>query len=136
MYAYCDDEYLIAEPDKIADVLATGSTAFYGKDGLKLGYGPGKTKIILPQGYDREEFPYPLDDPSVQAPQVVTGFKSCLGVPPHHTNDQVFITDALHDLGVKHDRLLNLVEEVSDEDPFVAHKQVQVLRGLQARPRA
>ena len=125
MYAYCDDAYLIAEPDTMADAFAQ-APATYGKVGLKLGYGPEKTEIILPHGYDREDFPYPLDDPSVPAPHVVSGFKLCLGVPRHHTNDQVFITAALHDFGVKHDRLLDLVEEVSDEDPFAALRLLEV----------
>jgi len=125
LYAYCDDAYLITEPDKMADVLAQ-APAIYGKVGLKLGYGLGKTEIILPQGYDRVDFPYPFDDPSVPAPHVVSGFKSCLGVPRHHTNDQVFITAALYDLGVKHDRVLDQVEEVSDEDSFAVLRLLQV----------
>jgi len=57
LYACCDDAYTIAEPDKMADVLAH-VPAIYGRGGLKLGYGHGKTEIILPQGYDREDFPY------------------------------------------------------------------------------
>jgi hypothetical protein len=94
---------MIAEPDKMADVLAQ-APAVYGKVGLKHGYEPGKAEIILPQGYDLEDFPYLLDDPSVPTPHGVSGFESCLGVPRHHTNDQVFITAALYDLGVKHVR--------------------------------
>jgi hypothetical protein len=50
--------YLIAEPDKMAEVLAQ-APAIYGNVGLKLGYGSENTEIILPaRGYDREEFPY------------------------------------------------------------------------------
>jgi hypothetical protein len=48
-----------------------------GKVGLSLGYGPGKTELILSEGCSREEFPFPLDDPEVPAPQVVAGFSSC-----------------------------------------------------------
>jgi hypothetical protein len=70
--------------------------------------------------------PTPLDEHSVPAPHVVSGFKSCRGVPRHQTNDQVFITAALYDLGVKHDKLIDLVEEVSDEDLFAALRQLQV----------
>ena len=71
LYAYCGDAYLIAVHDTMAEVLAQ-APAIYGRIGLKLGYGPIKTEIILPRGYDREDFPYPLDDPSVPAPHVVT----------------------------------------------------------------
>jgi len=107
----------MGEPDKMAEVLAH-APIIYGKVGMKIGYGPGKTKLILPRDYDREDFPYPLDDPSVLVPHVVTGFMTCLGVPRHHNNDQAFIAAALLDLGVKHDKLLDLVDEISDEDPF------------------
>ncbi len=90
------------------------------KVGLGLGYGPGKTELMLPGGCAREDFPFPLDDPDTAAPQVVEGFKSCLGVPMHFENDPDFIHAALLKMGVTHDRLLDLIEEVADEDPFAA----------------
>jgi hypothetical protein len=67
----------------------------FGKVGLKLGYGPGKMELILPKGCARENFPFPLDDPDIAAPQVVEGFKSCLGVPRHFENDPDFINAEL-----------------------------------------
>ena len=42
LYANCDDSYLIAEPDKTAKVLVQAQ-GIYGKVGLRIGYGPGKT---------------------------------------------------------------------------------------------
>jgi hypothetical protein len=95
------------------------------KVGLRLGYGPGKTELILPQGCPREEFPFPLDDPGVPAPQVVAGFKSCLGVPTHFSNDPVFLQDSMQKMGIAYDRLLNLTEEIVDEDPFAALRLLQ-----------
>jgi hypothetical protein len=78
--AYCDDSCLVVEPDKMAEVLAQ-APEIYGKVGLKIGYGPGKTELILPRGYKTRNFPYPLDDSAIPAPQVVLGFKVYLGVP-------------------------------------------------------
>jgi hypothetical protein len=56
LYAYCDDSYLVAEPDKTAEVLAQ-APAIFGKVGLKIGYGLGKIELILPRGYDIRDFP-------------------------------------------------------------------------------
>ena len=51
-------------------------------------------------------------------PHIVPGFGSCLGVPRHTDNDPRFITPALENLGVRHDKLVDLLEFVADEDPF------------------
>ncbi len=100
--------------------------AIFGKVGLRIGYNPGKTELILPKECPREDFPYPLDNnPQVPAPQVVHGFQSCLGVPRHPTNDPEFISNSLQKIGEAHDRLLDLTEEVSDEDPFAALRLLQ-----------
>ena len=96
-----------------------------GKMGLRLGYGPGKTELILPKNCTRDEFPYPLDDPEIPAPQVVAGFQSCLGVPRHFSNDPIFLSDAMQKMGGAHDRLLDLTEEIADEDPFAALRLLQ-----------
>jgi hypothetical protein len=72
LYAYCDDSYLFAEPGRIAEVLSK-APAIYPKFGLKIGYGLGKTKLILPRGYERKKFPYSRDDPVASAPHVVPG---------------------------------------------------------------
>jgi len=97
----------------------------FGKVGLRLGYGLGKTKLILPHGCPREEFPFPLDDPAIPAPQVVEGFKSCLGVPRHFGNGLVFLQDSMQKMGIAHDKPLDLTEEITDEDPFAALRLLQ-----------
>ena len=99
--------------------------AIFAKVGLRLGYGPGKTELILPKDCTREEFPYPLDDPAVPAPQVVAGFQSCLGVPRHFSNDPFFMDDAMKKMGGAQERLLDLTEEIADEDPFAALRLLQ-----------
>jgi len=86
LLTYCDDSYLLAEPDKMAKVLHH-APAIFGRVGLRIGVGQGKTKLILPRSYDRSLFQYPLDSPGVPSPHVVQGFSSCLGVPRHSTND-------------------------------------------------
>ena len=97
LYPYCDDSYLVEEPDKIHEIFAQAPFIFT-KVGLNIGYSLGKIELIPPRGYDKREFPYPLDDLDVLAPQAVVGFSACLGVPRHHNNNQDFINDALHSL--------------------------------------
>jgi hypothetical protein len=83
---------------------------------------------MLPEGYETIAFPCPLYNLGIAAPHVVAGFAACLGVPMHYSNDQYFITDALKDLGVSHDWLLDLVEAISEEDPFATRRLLQVYR--------
>ena len=85
---------MIAEPETLKTIL-THALVIYWKVGLRLGYGPGKTELILLRGHDRGTCPYPLDNLAIPAPHVVEGFEACLGVPRHHANDQAFSTNAL-----------------------------------------
>ncbi len=94
LYAYCDDSYLLAEPEKMVAALAH-APAIFGKVGLRVGLGHAKIKMILPVGYDMDRFPYPMDNPGVATPHVVSGFSSCLGAPQHFSNDQELITEVM-----------------------------------------
>ena len=124
VYTYSDDSYILAPKEQMAVVLEE-APGIFGKVGLRLGYGPGKTKLILPQECSKEEFPFPLDNPTAPNLQVVTGFKFCLGVPRHFSNDPVFLHDAMQKMGGAHDMLLDLTEEIADEDPFAALRLLQ-----------
>ena len=62
LYTYCDDSYLLAPAEHMATVLRKAPEIF-GKVGLRIGYGPGKTEPILPRGCSKHDFPFPLDDP-------------------------------------------------------------------------
>ena len=124
LYTYCDDSYMLAPAEQMATSLQQ-APGIFAKVGLRLGYGPRKTELILPKGYSRQNFPFPRDDPDVAAPQVIAGFKSCLGVPRHFENDPEFLHEALHAMGTARDRLLDLIEEVTDEDPFAALRLLQ-----------
>jgi hypothetical protein len=124
VYAYSDDSYILAPKEQMAVVLEE-APRIYKKVGLRLGYGPEKTELILPQGCRKEEFPFPLDDPAVPAPQVVEGFTSCLGVPRHFSNDPEFLHNAMQKMGGAHDKLLDLTEEIADEGPIAALRLLQ-----------
>ena len=76
LYTYCDDSDLIAEWEKMAEVQTQAPTIF-GKVGLRIGLGPGKTLLILPEGYETSVFLYPLDNLWIEAPHVVPGFSAC-----------------------------------------------------------
>jgi hypothetical protein len=88
--------------------------------------GLGKTELILSRGNEQNSFPYQLDNTVAPDPQIVEGFKAFMGVPRHHANDQTFIIDALQGLGARHDRLLDLAEEIFDEVPFAPLRLLQV----------
>ncbi len=68
LYTYSDDSYILAPKEDMAVVLEK-APAIFGKVGLRLGYGPGKTELILPKDCPREEFPFPMDDPAIPAPR-------------------------------------------------------------------
>ena len=48
LYTYCDDSYLLAPAEQMAMVLRKAPEIFC-KVGLRIGYDPGKTKLILPR---------------------------------------------------------------------------------------
>jgi len=123
LYAYSDDVYLLANPVNMA-VALSDAPIIYKKVGLRIGWGPGKTELIFPTNVDRENFLSLL--PDACNPSVVTGFSACLGVPRHPLNDSEFILASLARLGERHDRLLDLIEEIATEDPFASLRLLQV----------
>ena len=123
LYAYSDDVYMLADPGNMAVALST-APAIYKKVGLRIGWGPGKTELTLPPTVAPETFLYLL--PEGCYPSVVLGFSACLGVPRHPLNDPDFISTSLGHLGERHDRLLDLIEEIASEDPFAGLRLLQV----------
>jgi hypothetical protein len=113
-YAYSDDVYLLSCPIGIAKGPAI-ALAIYKKMRLWI----GKTELILLFDYNPDTFLSHKEAFSGGMPHVVIGFTSCLGVPRHASNDPDIVTSSLVNIGVRHDRLLDLVEEVAGEDPFV-----------------
>ena len=66
-------------------------------------------------------FPYSLHNPGIVAPHVVPRLSACLGVPRHYSNDQDLISVALKEMGIKHDKLLDLAEEISEATLRLLH---------------
>ncbi len=85
---------------------------------------------MLPPQCDLDAFLQQIDACGDGLQHIVMGFSACLGVPRHSNNDPEFITTSLERSEVRHDRLLDLVEVVVDEDPFAALRLLQV-RGVQ-----
>ena len=119
MFSYVDDVYMGGAPRNVALALAT-SSKLYALIGLFLGWGPRKTKLQVPGDNDLAILPIPQDEAGRPLPEVVSGFASCLGVPRHPSNCSRFITKALKPLASRHDSSLDLVADVSEEDPFAA----------------
>jgi len=82
--------------------------------------------LILPLDYNPNDFLSQLEIRGEGVSHIVFGFSACLGVPRHYTNDPHFIYSSLENLDHRHDILLDLVEVVADEEPFVALHLLQV----------
>jgi hypothetical protein len=87
---------------------------------LRIGWGPGKSELILSPCSDSEAILILLEACGGGLPHIFLGFSSCLGVPRHADNDPNFITSALDNIGIRYDRPLNMVEDVAEKYPFVA----------------
>jgi hypothetical protein len=57
LYTYCDNSYLLVPMKHMATVLHQAPDIF-SKVGLRIGYGPGKTELILPKGCSKQDFPF------------------------------------------------------------------------------
>jgi len=119
LYSYSEDLYLISDPIGMAKALAASPTICT-KPGLRIGWGPGKTELKPTSGCDPGIFMPHLEAIGGGLTHLVSSFTSCLGVPRHSEIDPVFNTSLLVSIGIRHDRLLDLVEDVADEDPFAA----------------
>jgi len=93
-------------------IALAAALAIYMKVGLRIGWGPGKTKLILPPQCDPDAFMQQLDSSGEGLPHIVPGFNTCLSAPRHANNDPKSITTTLESLGIRHDRLLDFVEDV------------------------
>ena len=100
--------------------------ALYRKMGLRIGWDLGKMELILPSRCDSEAFLKRLDGYTEGLPHIVPGFSACLGVPRHAANDPEFNACFLESLGVRHARLMDLVDSVAAEDLFVDLRLLQV----------
>jgi hypothetical protein len=125
LFSYTDDVYMDGAPGSVALALVAASN-LNGMTGLQLEWGSKKTELILLLSCDLESLPLPRDHSGTPLPDAVIGFKACLGVPRHTTNNDFIIAEALRPVPRRHDNLLDLVYVVFDEDPFVALRLLQV----------
>ena len=109
----------------VADALTT-APCIYANVGLSIGWGPKKAELVLPTDCDPEKLPIPRNPRGEPLPDIVHGFKACLGIPRHPANDVEFILAALQQIADHQDNLLELVGDVSEEYPFVALRLLQV----------
>jgi hypothetical protein len=124
LYAYSDDVYLVSDPDNMSAAFVA-APSIYRKIGLRIGWGPSKTEL-LPSHCDPEACLHRLDENTKGLSRIITDFIVCLGVPRHVASDPEFIASSLQSLGVRQNRLLDLVEPVAYEDLFAAFRLLQV----------
>ena len=125
LFSYANDVYTGGVPTKVALALSVASD-LYAMDGLQLGWGPKKTKLVLPSGCDLDSLPLPRDPEGRSLQDIVIGFKACLSIPGHPKNEDSCIVAALEPVVKRHDSLVDLAVVVSKEDPFVALRLLQV----------
>jgi hypothetical protein len=100
--------------------------AIYMRAKVRIGLGPGKTELILPPRCDPQAVLHQLDAYREEFPHIVPGFGACLGVPRHANNDPELIVAFVERLGVRNNRLLDLVEAVANDDPFDALRLLHI----------
>ena len=105
--------------------------ALYAIVGLRLGCGQKKTYLVLTANSDLDDLPLLRDAVRNLLPDVVKGFKECMGVPRNPTSEGNFILNALEPVAARHDYLLELITDISEEDPFCGAKNLIGLRGQQ-----
>jgi len=125
LYAYFDDVYLVSDPVNMSLALIA-TLEIYRKVGLRIGWGPCKTKLMLPLGCDPASLLLQLDSLNGGLPHIVSCFTASLEVPRYPSNDSEFISAPLESMGLSHDRLLDMAEAVAGEDPFAALRLLQV----------
>jgi hypothetical protein len=125
LFSYGDDVYMGGEPVLVALTLTTAPHV-YGDVGLSLGWGPKNGELVLPTGCDPGHLLLPCNPRGEPLPNIVQGFEACLGLPRHPTNNEDFIINALQQVALRHDNLLELVRGVSEEDPFATLRLLQV----------
>jgi hypothetical protein len=108
LLSFADDVYMGGVPTSVAWALSQASS-LYAMVGLQLGWSPKKTELVLPPSCDLDELLLPRDIDGRPLPDVVQGFKACLGVPRYPTNDGDFILSALDHVASRHDILLDFI---------------------------
>ena len=80
LLSFADDVYMGGVPVNVAVALDAAS-GLYAMIGLSMGWPPRKTELQLPDNCDQDTLPLPRDKLGRPLPEVVEGFRACLGVP-------------------------------------------------------
>ena len=76
LFNYADDVYMGEVPYQVALGLSEAPSFYYAIVGLRLGWDPKKTKLVLPANCNRDDLPLPRDSVGNLLPDVVQGFKA------------------------------------------------------------
>ena len=117
--SYSDDAYLLGKLAHMVAALTTSQT-IYKKVGLRPGWGPRKIEIVAPPSYELYIFSCDSTALDIGSINVFEGFSSCPGVPKHAPNDPSVVMAASDNLGYRHNRLLDIVEDTSKDNTFAA----------------
>jgi hypothetical protein len=125
LVAYSDDCYLHGPPTKVAETISA-APPLYKKVGLRIGWGPAKSELVLSEGVDPETLDLPRGGDGAILPHIVEGLEACLGIPRHRKMCSDFISRAMAKSAARHDRLLSLVTGIAEEAQLTALRLLQV----------
>jgi len=125
LIAFSDDVYLHGPPVRVAAAI-TAAPSLYKKVRLRVGWGPAKLDIALPPGVDAETLTLPRGEDGRILPHLVMGLEAYLGIPRHRRMYTDFISKAMEKHAAKHNRLLQLVRDIAEDEPLTALRLLNV----------
>ena len=126
LVAYSNDCYLHGPLAKVAATIINAAPPLYKKVGLRIGWEPEKSVLVLPPNVDPETLQLPRGDDGRIIPHVVEGLEACLGIPRHRNMCVDFIPKAMRKPAARLDRLLALVKNITEDAPLTALRLLQV----------
>jgi hypothetical protein len=106
----------------------SASPPLYTTVGLRIGWGPAKSELVLPPGVDPDTLELPRSNDGNILLHVVEGLEACLGIPRHRRMCVDFITRAMRKPAARHDRLLLLVRGIAEDAPLTALRLLQLVQ--------
>ena len=125
LLAYSDDVYLHVPPVNVAATILA-APSLYTKVGLRIGWGPAKSKLVLPPDVDPDTLTLPRGKDGSILPHLVQGLEACLGIPRHRHMCVDFITKAMRTPAARHDRLLRLARDIAEDATLTALRLLHV----------
>jgi len=122
---FSDDVYLHGPPVRVAAAI-TAAPALYKKVRLRVSWGPAKSELALPPGVDAETLTLPRREDGRILPHLVEGLEACIGIPRHRRLCSDFISKAMENHAARHDRFLQLVRDIAEDEPLTTLRILQV----------